>query len=103
MQRDGDGDVPSLRGARGVTQPIEHSIEIGAAPAEVWRALTTPAVMVEWMAEPEMRLEVDADWTVGAPISMRGVHHAAFRNTRVVERGAYVPRPAPAHPPTPAC
>jgi len=69
-----------------VTERIEHVVEIVAPPRDVWRALTTPAVMVQWMAEPEMRLEIDADWTVGSRIETRGVHHVAFRNRGTVLR-----------------
>ena len=69
-----------------MTERIEHVVEIAAPPRDVWRALTTPAAMAQWMAEPEMRFEIDADWTVGSAIEMRGVHHVAFRNAGTVLR-----------------
>ena len=69
-----------------MTERIEHVVEIAAPPRDVWRALTTPAVMAQWMAEPEMRLEIDADWTMGSRIETRGVHHVAFRNSGTVLR-----------------
>jgi len=69
-----------------VTQRIEHVVAIAASPGEVWHVLTTPALMAAWMGEPEMQLEIDADWRVGAPVEIRGVHHVAFRNTGTVLR-----------------
>ena len=33
---------------------IENSVTIHAPPSEVWRALTDPDLMKQWMAEPVM-------------------------------------------------
>jgi uncharacterized protein YndB with AHSA1/START domain len=51
---------------------IENSVTIHAAPSEVWRALTEPDWMKQWMAEPVMRLEIKTDWKVGSPIIVKG-------------------------------
>lgn len=50
----------------------------------VWRLLTEPAHMRAWMGEPEMRLEISADWRVGGMISVRGQHHGRFENRGTV-------------------
>ena len=54
---------------------IANSVTIDAPPSEVWRALTDPDLMKQWMAEPEMRLEIFTDWKVGSPIVVKGHHN----------------------------
>ena len=54
---------------------IENSVTIDAPPFEVWRALTDPDLMKQWMAEPEMRLRIIPDWKVGSPIIVKGHHN----------------------------
>jgi uncharacterized protein YndB with AHSA1/START domain len=64
---------------------IENSATIDAPPSEVWRALTDPDLMTQWMAEPEMRLEVFTDWKVGSPIIVTGHHNNVdFENKSTV-------------------
>jgi len=53
---------------------IENSVTIDALPSEVWRALTDPDLMKQWMAEPVMRTEIFTDWKVGSPIVVMGHH-----------------------------
>jgi uncharacterized protein YndB with AHSA1/START domain len=65
---------------------IEQSIVIDAPLAALWEALTRPALMKQWMGEPEMAIEVSTDWTVGSPIVIRGFHHASFENRGTVLR-----------------
>lgn len=36
--------------------------------------------MKQWMGEPEMELDIIADWKVGSPIIIRGFHHIQFEN-----------------------
>ncbi len=54
---------------------IENSATIRAAPSEVWRALTDPDLLKQWMAEPVMRVEIFTDWKVGGPIVVKGRHN----------------------------
>jgi len=63
---------------------IEKSIAIQAPPSAVWETLTDRERMQQWMAEPEMELEVITDWKVGNPIAMRGFHHIKFENKGTV-------------------
>ncbi len=65
---------------------IETSIAILAPSEDVWRVLTDPALMTQWMAEPEMRLEIDTNWQVGSPIVMRGRHHVRFEDRGIIRR-----------------
>jgi uncharacterized protein YndB with AHSA1/START domain len=48
---------------------------INAAPSEVWRALTDPDLMKQWIAEQEMRVGIITDWKVGSPIIVKGHHN----------------------------
>jgi uncharacterized protein YndB with AHSA1/START domain len=54
---------------------IENSATINAPPAEVWRALTDPDLMKQWIAEQEMRVQIVTDWKVGSPIIVKGHHN----------------------------
>lgn len=65
---------------------VDRTVIIDATPAAVWRALTEPALMRRWMGEPEMQIEIDADWTVGGPFVVRGVHHVRFEGRGTVRR-----------------
>lgn len=53
-----------------MTQTYEAStgVEINAAPAAVWRALTDPALVARYMHGTT----VDTDWVEGSPIVWRG-------------------------------
>ncbi len=63
--------------------PIQKIVIINAPPATVWRALTDPALMQQWMAETE--LEIVTDWTVGSPFTIRGeLHGIPFKNSGTV-------------------
>lgn len=67
-----------------MSQTIEHSVVVDAPRSEVWRALTDPSLMKRWMAEPDVDLEIDATWKVGAPIKVKGFHHLPFENRGAV-------------------
>jgi len=62
---------------RSFPDPVSKSIDIRAAPATVWQALTDPARMPAWMSEEP--LEVVTDWSIGSPIAIRGVLHGRLR------------------------
>jgi uncharacterized protein YndB with AHSA1/START domain len=64
----------------------QYGVTIGAPPAAVWEALTTPELMKQWMGEPEMDVAVETDWVVGGPIRVTGFHHARFENRGTVLR-----------------
>jgi uncharacterized protein YndB with AHSA1/START domain len=63
-----------------MTQRIERSVLIKAQRALVWQTLTTPTLMKQWMAEPEMELEIIVDWRAGSPMVIKGFHHIPFEN-----------------------
>lgn len=67
-----------------MTPSIEHSVLIAASPAAVWEALTHIEHMKRWMGEPEMRIDVITEWTVGGPILITGFHHMQFENKGTV-------------------
>ncbi len=48
--------------------------------ALVWRTLTDPRLMKQWMGEPEMEIEVETTWMIGSSIIIRGFHHVKFEN-----------------------
>lgn len=64
--------------------PLKFSVTINAKASKVWAALTNPLLMVQWMGEPEMKLEVETNWKIASPIYIRGVHHIKFENKGVV-------------------
>ncbi|MDP2345714.1 MAG: SRPBCC domain-containing protein [Deltaproteobacteria bacterium] len=61
-------------------------IIINAAPSCVWEALTNPGQVKQWMGEPEMGVELETSWVVGAPILVSGFHHTRFENKGTVLR-----------------
>jgi uncharacterized protein YndB with AHSA1/START domain len=63
---------------------IENFTTVNAPPSAVWRALTDPNLMKQWVAEPEMRLQVTTNWKVGSPIVVKGYHHVDFENKGTV-------------------
>ncbi|MCF3107195.1 SRPBCC domain-containing protein [Niabella sp. CC-SYL272] len=63
---------------------IEKSILINAGRERVWAVLTAPALMLQWMGEAEMKLEVVTQWKVGLPLVIKGVHHLPFENKGIV-------------------
>jgi len=67
-----------------MTNRIENTIEINAAPTIIWKALTQPTLMRQWMGEPEMGIEVYTDWQVNGPIFISGFHHIKFENKGIV-------------------
>nr|WP_295380739.1 SRPBCC domain-containing protein [Pseudoxanthomonas sp.] len=70
--------------SRPVPATWQERIHVDAPIELVWRVLTDPAHMSQWMGEPEMRVTVETDWHVGGSIAIRGFHHVAFENRGVV-------------------
>ena len=67
-----------------MSQHFEQRVVIHAPRSAVWDALTNPESMKQWMADPKVGVEVETDWSVGGPITVRGFHHARFVNTGTV-------------------
>jgi uncharacterized protein YndB with AHSA1/START domain len=63
---------------------FEESAVIEAPAALVWQALTDLEAMKQWMGEPEMGIEIETDWSVGGPITIRGTLHGRFVNRGTV-------------------
>jgi uncharacterized protein YndB with AHSA1/START domain len=63
---------------------ITKSITIKATPAVIWRVLTTPALIKEWISDDD--IETATTWQVGAPIIVSGKLHGTipFENRGVV-------------------
>jgi uncharacterized protein YndB with AHSA1/START domain len=63
---------------------LPKSIRIDAPPPKIWDVLTVHDLMKEWMAEPEMELEIFTNWEVGSPMVVKGFHHVKFENKGTV-------------------
>jgi uncharacterized protein YndB with AHSA1/START domain len=62
---------------------VESSITINATPAQVWKALTTPALIKKYL----MGSEVSTDWKEGSPIEYRGQYNGkAYHDKGVITR-----------------
>ncbi|MCK8495612.1 MULTISPECIES: SRPBCC family protein [Spirosoma] len=67
-------------------EPFSADVTIQAKPAAVWAALTQPARMTEWLAEPEAQIQVITNWQINTSITIRGFHHVKFENKGIVLR-----------------
>ncbi|MGN6475657.1 MAG: SRPBCC family protein, partial [Flavipsychrobacter sp.] len=54
-------------------EPIIYTIDIPASTATVWKALTDPAQLQQWMTED--KLDIATTWQPGTPIIIRGTSH----------------------------
>ncbi len=63
---------------------FEKTIIINSPPSIIWKALTEPALMKQWMGELEMNIEIQTDWTINSPIIISGYHHVKFENKGTV-------------------
>ena len=64
-------------------QIITHTIVINSDPVDVWRALTEPQLMNQWMFESE--LEIITDWKIGSPIIIKGsLEFSDFENKGIL-------------------
>lgn len=61
-----------------------QSIIIDASASKIWEHLTLVDLMKQWMAEPEMKLEIITDWKVGSSFIVKGFHHIPFENSGTV-------------------
>ncbi|WP_095200538.1 SRPBCC family protein [Mesorhizobium carmichaelinearum] len=63
--------------------PIVKAVVIAAAPARVWRVLTTPGMIPQWMSDEE--LTVSLEGYAGGTIVIRGLLHGMrFENHGIV-------------------
>lgn len=62
------------------TDKFSTTITINSNPAKIWKALTDPEIMPQWMGEPEMEIKILTDWKINSPILIRGFHHTKFEN-----------------------
>lgn len=73
-----------------MTQSMPDEVTVSrvveANQLQVWRALTDPRLMKQWMAPPEIDLTVEVDWRVGGAFVVRGLHHLPFENRGTVLR-----------------
>ena len=61
-------------------QKIKKRILIQASSGKVWEHLTNPELMIEWMGDEEMKIEILSDWKAGSAITISGFHHVHFEN-----------------------
>jgi len=62
--------IPIDQTETGQTESLAFLIELPHPPAKVWRALTEPALLSEWLLpiiEPSFKLEAGAGFTLQAP------------------------------------
>jgi uncharacterized protein YndB with AHSA1/START domain len=65
------------------THIAKTQITIHASPAEVWKALTTPALIKKYL----MGADVHTDWKVGSPIVYTGTYQGKpYREKGVIQR-----------------
>jgi len=61
----------------------ETSIEVNATPAEVWKALTTPALIKKYL----MGTNVSSDWQAGSAITYTGEYEGRkYRDKGVIKK-----------------
>ena len=61
-------------------KPIENTVIIKAKPFVVWKALTESSQMKQWMAEPEMEIEIESEGKLNGSITMSWFHHVRATN-----------------------
>jgi uncharacterized protein YndB with AHSA1/START domain len=74
-----------VRAWTGRDEVVSLAVDIDAAPADVWAALTVPERMQAWMSPAPV--EIATDWRVGQPILIRGrLHGVPFESRGTVLR-----------------
>lgn len=60
------------------------TVTINSYPDKIWTILTDLNIMPQWQGDPEMNIEVQTDWKINSPISIRGFHHVNFENKGII-------------------
>ena len=60
------------------------AVTIDSEPPQIWAVLTQHKLMAQWMADPEMKIEVHTNWDIDAAILVQAFHHLKFENKGVV-------------------
>ncbi|GAB4051251.1 SRPBCC family protein [Spirosoma litoris] len=64
---------------------ITHTVTINAPASTVWRHLTVPDLMKQWMLDTDMAIDIITDWGAGSPIRMKGsMHGIEVENTGTI-------------------
>lgn len=67
-----------------MTFRIEKTVLINSTPSLVWKTLTEPALMKQWMGDAVMEINIQTTWQVNGPIVISGFHHLQFENKGTV-------------------
>ncbi|NIG51877.1 SRPBCC domain-containing protein [Chitinophaga sp. Cy-1792] len=67
-----------------MTEKFTISITVNCTKARLWQILTDLTLIPIWMGGDEMRITVETDWQLNAPMVIRGFHHVAFENRGTV-------------------
>jgi uncharacterized protein YndB with AHSA1/START domain len=67
-----------------MTYRIERTVLINVPASSVWKTLTEPALMKQWMGDPDMEIDIQTNWLVNGPIVISGFHHLTFENKGTV-------------------
>jgi len=54
------------------TDKFSTAVTINSEPSKVWAVLTDHKRMSQWMADPEMKIEVHPNWEIHTGILVRG-------------------------------
>lgn len=63
---------------------IENTVIINAPASVVWKTITQPHLMKQWMGDPSMQLNIQTSWTINSPVIISGFHHLPFENKGTV-------------------
>jgi uncharacterized protein YndB with AHSA1/START domain len=67
-----------------MTYRIEKTVLINSAASTVWKTLTEPELIKQWMGDPETEIDIQTNWQVNSPIVISGFHHLKFENKGTV-------------------
>lgn len=67
-----------------MTYRIEKTVLINSVASTVWKTLTEPPLMKQWMGDPETEIDIQTNWLVNGPIVISGFHHLKFENKGTV-------------------